>query len=85
MEVTGVGELSPQAELLLGRMGKLPTDQVKWHSHGLREPSAPRLAIFMPLWPQSWPPVLKKAMIQDREVESTGCVIQKRATDSGIS
>lgn len=33
----------------------------------------------------SWPPVLKKAMIQDGEAELAGCVIQKRATDSGIS
>ena len=66
----------------LGRMGKLPTGKLKPHSHGLHDPST---LIFMPLWPQSWLPVLKKAMIQDREAESTGCVIPKRATDSGIS
>lgn len=76
---------SGRSALLLGRMGKLPTDKLKSHSHGLHDPSTLRLAIFMLLWPQSWPPVLKKAMIQDREAESTGCVIQKRATDSGIS
>lgn len=34
---------------------------------------------------QSWPQVPKKAMIQDREAEPTGCGIQKRAMDSGIS
>lgn len=56
---SGGGAL-PQAELFLGRMGKLPTDQVKWHSHGLREPSAPRLAIFMPLWPPRLAPSAKR-------------------------
>lgn len=34
---------------------------------------------------QSWPPVLKKAMIQDGEAGLTGCVLHNRATDSGVS
>lgn len=89
----GYGGLSPQAgqhwalSAAWPRDGEawLPTEKLKSHSHRLRETSTLRLTTFMPLLHQSWPPVLKKAMIQDREAESTGCVIQKRATDSGIS
>jgi hypothetical protein len=44
----------------------------------LHEVSALRFTTFIPLSASALAPIAKKAMIQDREAEPTGCVIQKK-------
>lgn len=91
----GTGRLSPSeaagkqcalwAALPLAEKARSPAERLKSHSRLLPETSGPPQAHHLYASLCIGPPALKKAMIQDGEAEPAGCVIQKRATDSGIS
>lgn len=58
-----------------GGRARLPTERLKSHSHLLHETTALGLTTSTPLFASELAPVLRKAMVQDREAESAGCVI----------
>lgn len=81
LEAKGGGyERLPSGSLTLAALtqdGKawLPTERQKSHSQLPHETSTLRLTTSKPLFASELAPVLKKAMVQDREAESAGCVI----------
>lgn len=79
-------KVSAVRALGLGLRGSMVAQGGRGPTHTLFcETSALRLTTSLPRFASGWPQVLKKAMIQDGEAGPTGCVLQKRATDSGVS
>lgn len=73
------GHPSRHCLLAVCALGSLASDgeaRLPWGGSSL--PSLPETSPPSRLSLQSWPQVPKKAMIQDREAEPTGCGIQKR-------